>query len=594
MAYARRHENGTNNSGLTASLLAGDNGMETFEWPQEEASRAKLYIPPDYEASDDHSEEAKCFIRYDPEHKVLLVVAEESQDIIDAIDPRDIVGAAVEVELFSGAEELRSTKPAFQNHFAGSSPVDADESKPDSGDDKLESPLGIFQPLRENMEIISCGWDNAPLSDIPFDTQAAAVFTIYAYPHHDRSRSSFNSSSSILCGVWSAKRRTPTLPTNKDPSKLGHREAAHRRFEVAPAEDFSYLTHLVRAIRKLSNIPEQRRLLVVVNPKSGTQEGLSICDTIVVPVLEQAGIEHDIFNTTHERHAEERMKHGQEDKIIDISQYDGVIAIGGDGIVHEILQGLSCRSDFKEICCKLKLGVIGAGTGNGLAKSLAHSSEQVCAPLDSIFLAVKGNSSWMDLARYTTQSAEHLSFLTFSWSIIADIDMESECISYIGSLRFDLWAVWRVIALRKYRARFSYLPATIQNIKAAITDMPALNDPVPQNWVSSEDDFYLFWASQVTHAAENVHHAPPCKLHDGVFHIVIVRKHVSRYRMAMILLALETGAHVSLDGLEIVECVAYRLEPITPGSFNDLDGEVIESGPIQGQVLPAAIQAYHL
>ena len=578
----------TSNSGLPASLLAVDNGMEAFEWPQEEASRAKLCISPDYE-SDDHNGETKCFIRYDPEHKALLVVAEESQDIIDVIDPRDIVGAAVEVKLFSGTEELRSTKPASQNDLAGSSPVDADETETDSGSGYLASPLGIFQPLQEDTEKIFCGWDNAPLSDIPFDTQAAAVFTIYAYPRHDPSRSSSN-----VYGIGSAKRRSPTLPTNKDPSKLGHREAAHRRFQVAPAEDFLSLTHLVQAIRKLSKIPEQRRLLVVCNPMSGRQKGLSICDTIVVPVLEQAGIDHDVFNTTHARHAEERMKHGQEDEMLDISQYDGVIAIGGDGIVHEILRGLSSRSDFKEICHKLKVGVIGAGTGNGLAKSLAHFSEQECAPLDSIFLAAKGKSSWMDLANYTTQSADHLSFLTFSWAIIADIDMESECIRYFGSLRFDLWAVWRVIALRKYRARFSYLPATSQNIKAAIIDMPVLNDPVPQNWVSSEDDFYLFWASQVTHAAEKVHHAPPCKLHDGVFHIIIVRNHVSRYQMARILLALETGAHVSLDGLEIVECVAYRLEPITPGSFNDLDGEVIESGPIQGQVLPASIQAYHL
>jgi sphingosine kinase len=580
---------GTNNSGLTAPLLAQDNGMEVFKWPQEEASRAKLYISPDYEAYD-YNGEAKCFIRYDPEHKVLLVVAAESQDIIDVIDPRDIVGVAVDVKLFSGAEELRSAKPAFQNNFAGSSPVDADETIPDSGDDKLEPPIGIFQPLREDMENIFCGWDNAPLSDIPFDTQAAAVLTIYAYPRHDPFQSSSNG-----CGMGSTKGRTPTtLPTNTDPSKLGHREPAHRRLEVAPAEDFSDLTNLVRAIRKLSNIPEQGRLLVVVNPKAGTQKGQSICDTIVVPVLEQAGIDHDVFTTTHERHAEERMKHGQEDTILDISQYDGVIAIGGDGIVHEIFQGLSSRSDFEEICHKLKLGVIGAGTGNGLAKSLAHSSEQECAPLDSIFLAAKGNSSWMDLANYTTQSGDHMSFLTFSWSIIADIDMESEYIRYMGILRFNLWSVWRVLALRKYRARFSYLPATSQNTKAAITDMPALNDPVPKDWVTSEDDFYLFWASQVTHAAENVHHAPPCKLNDGVFHILIVRKNISRFRMAMILLGLETGAHVNMDGLEIVKCVAYRLEPTTPGSFNDLDGEVIESGPIQGHVLPAAIRAYHL
>jgi hypothetical protein len=164
----------------------------------------------------------------------------------------------------------------------------------------------------------------------------------------------------------------------------------------------------------------------------------------------------------------------------------------------------------------------------------------------------------------------------------------------MGSLRFDIWAVWRVIALRKYHARFSYLPATAQNSKAVISDMPALNDPVPKDWVTSEDDFYLFWASQVTHASENTFHAPPCKLQDGVFQILIVRKNISRFRMAMLLLGLETGTHVNKDGLEIVECVAYRLEPTTPGSFNDLDGEVIESGPIQGHVLPAAIRTYHL
>ena len=47
-----------------------------------------------------------------------------------------------------------------------------------------------------------------------------------------------------------------------------------------------------------------------------------------------------------------------------------------------------------------------------------------------------------------------------------------------------------------------------------------------------------------------------------------------------------------MDGLEIVECVAYRLESLSGGSFNDLDGEVVESGPIQGHgidVFPHAL-----
>jgi sphingosine kinase len=60
----------------------------------------------------------------------------------------------------------------------------------------------------------------------------------------------------------------------------------------------------------------------------------------------------------------------------------------------------------------------------------------------------------------------------------------------------------------------------------------------------------------------------------------------------MILLALETGGHIGMSGVEFIKCTAYRLEPISTGSFNDLDGEVIEAGPIQGKVLPQALQVY--
>ena len=55
---------------------------------------------------------------------------------------------------------------------------------------------------------------------------------------------------------------------------------------------------------------------------------------------------------------------------------------------------------------------------------------------------------------------------------------------------------------------------------------------------------------------------------------------------------MEHGAHFGMSGVEFIECSAFRLEPLTEGSFNDLDGEVIESGDIQAAVLPSSIQAY--
>lgn len=87
--------------------------------------------------------------------------------------------------------------------------------------------------------------------------------------------------------------------------------------------------------------------------------------------------------------------------------------------------------------------------------------------------------------------------------------------------------------------------------------------------------------------------SPRSTLQDGVFQIMIVRyKNVSRYRMARILLGLETGSHENMPGTEWVKCTAYRLEPLSPGSFNDLDGEVVEHGPIQGFVMPGIWQVF--
>ena len=66
----------------------------------------------------------------------------------------------------------------------------------------------------------------------------------------------------------------------------------------------------------------------------------------------------------------------------------------------------------------------------------------------------------------------------------------------------------------------------------------------------------------------------------------------SRLEAANILLGLESGEHLKSPKVEFIDCVAYRLDPLTKGSFNVLDGEVVESGPIQAYVMPSAINIF--
>ena len=52
--------------------------------------------------------------------------------------------------------------------------------------------------------------------------------------------------------------------------------------------------------------------------------------------------------------------------------YDGIITISGDGLIHELVNGIMSRPDRQELFDSLTLGFIPAGTGNGLIKSITH------------------------------------------------------------------------------------------------------------------------------------------------------------------------------------------------------------------------------
>jgi len=62
--------------------------------------------------------------------------------------------------------------------------------------------------------------------------------------------------------------------------------------------------------------------------------------------------------------------------------------------------------------------------------------------------------------------------------------------------------------------------------------------------------------------------------------------------MAGMLIGMENGSHASYKKAEFYDCVAFRLDPISKGSYNDLDGEVVESGRIQAKVVPGAMNFF--
>ena len=144
--------------------------------------------------------------------------------------------------------------------------------------------------------------------------------------------------------------------------------------------------------------------------------------------------------------------------------------------------------------------------------------------MESTFIICKGHTDKLDLSMYHTVAKSYVAFLTFSWAVIADIDIESEKLRFLGILRNDVWAAWRVLHLRTYKAKFSYLDCKDVQLGLSSNVLPSsLTEDVPPEWKTMEADFVLFWASHVSHAAYNVIQSPQSTLRDGIFRIMIVR-----------------------------------------------------------------------
>uniref|UniRef100_A0A8C4NJ77 sphingosine kinase n=1 Tax=Eptatretus burgeri TaxID=7764 RepID=A0A8C4NJ77_EPTBU len=210
----------------------------------------------------------------------------------------------------------------------------------------------------------------------------------------------------------------------------------------------------------------QRRMLLLVNPCSGTGRAIARCRQIVLPILEEAGIEYELKVTERQNHAWEMVQS------LRLEEWDGLVIVSGDGLLYEVINGLMARSDWEQ-AIKIPLGIVPAGSGNALAGAVNHYTGHKRVMGDNLlthlaFLLCKGACRPLDLVSVTTSLGRRLfSFLCIAWGFVSDVDIESERFRLLGGARFTLGTLARIASLRTYRGRLSYLPTSIPGDRAA-------------------------------------------------------------------------------------------------------------------------------
>ena len=126
------------------------------------------------------------------------------------------------------------------------------------------------------------------------------------------------------------------------------------------------------------------KIFLIINNYAGHQEGAKAVE-IVVPLLLKNGCEVEYAYTQYAGHATELASQASE------VGFDLVVAVGGDGTVNETAQGL--------IGTQTCMGIIPAGSGNGLARELGISMNMK----ESASILIKGVNLQMDVCKINNQ-----------------------------------------------------------------------------------------------------------------------------------------------------------------------------------------------
>jgi len=275
--------------------------------------------------------------------------------------------------------------------------------------------------------------------------------------------------------------------------------------------------------------PKPEKIFLIINKYAGHKEGAKAID-IVVPYLEKKDYLVEYSFTQHPGHATELASKASSDG------FNLVVAVGGDGTVNEVAQGL--------IGSSTPIGIIPMGSGNGLARELGISMNMH----QSTRILIDGKNLHLDVCRLNDQR-----FL---------------CTSGIG---FDA-----MIADKMSKASSRGFLKYVQLVVQESLNYKPLDVRMKIDGVLIAEPVFLITFANASQFGNNAYIAPGASMTDGLIDVVVVKK-FPKIWMPVFAVALFTKLIPKLPFVECYKAKKIDLETVNttvfhfdgePGSFN--------------------------
>ena len=289
------------------------------------------------------------------------------------------------------------------------------------------------------------------------------------------------------------------------------------------------------------------KVFLIANPKSGVKSNKSILD-IAINEFEKNNIEFTLKYTEHTGHAINMVKN------FNFSEYSSVCAVGGDGTLNEVLNGMLTRVDQR----KVPIGLIPGGTGNSFMKTM-----NLLDPFEAILKIIKNEPRTVDVMKAKGSDKVYFSLNLVGWGMATDISIVAEKLRALGGQRYNIASVIEIIRNKKRPARL------------IIDDVETAND------------FCFIIACNTKYVGKGMKMAPEAIIDDGLIDLIVVKKN-SRLTLLSVFPKLFDGAHVTHSACEYLKCKTFSIKPEQNEPLN-IDGEIIGFAPVEVELIENGI-----